>query len=334
MSPCRSTIRARRWALLLPALVLLAACGKVAASTGSRSSPSATPMSLPALKLAVLDAVGGHLSYCDPDLYPVARNQVDAAKARFPTIRQDAAAFAAILAREGFTRGQHFTTPDLIAISDDYKQIQAIDLTPAGTGYRFDLSVPQAGSDVGVWSLSGTVSRSGVVKLGPRKTGQRPSCPVCLAAGALIATPGGPIPVQKILVGMAVWTTDAQGRRVVGVVLRTGHMEAPLGHEVVHLVLSDGRSVTVSPGHPTADGRTVGELRPGDRYDGAVVRSAALAPYTGATWDLLPSGATGTYFADGVLLGSTLASTASAAGIESQAPHGEAAWKGPHLESQ
>jgi len=65
--------------------------------------------------------------------------------------------------------------------------------------------------------------------------------------------------------------------------------------------------VRVSPGHPTADGRAVGSLRAGDRYDGAVVTSATLVPYgEPATYDLLPSGPTGTYWANGVLLGSTL----------------------------
>jgi hypothetical protein len=84
-------------------------------------------------------------------------------------------------------------------------------------------------------------------------------------------------------------------------------MVAPAGHEVVRLALADGRVVVVSPGHPTADGRTVGRLRTGDRYDGSVVASATLLPYAGArTYDLLPSGPTGTYFADGILLGSTL----------------------------
>jgi hypothetical protein len=107
-------------------------------------------------------------------------------------------------------------------------------------------------------------------------------------------------------VGMPIWTTDLRGQRITGVVLETGHMQAPLGHEVVRLSLADGRTLTVSPGHPTADGRTVGVLRPGDRYDGTLVARATLIPYAGVTWDLLPSGPTGTYFVNGVLLGSTL----------------------------
>ena len=61
--------------------------------------------------------------------------------------------------------------------------------------------------------------------------------------------------------------------------------------------------VTTSPATPW---ETVGELQAGDRYDDSVVVSVTLLPYAGATWDLLPSGPTGTYFANGVLLGSTL----------------------------
>jgi hypothetical protein len=110
---------------------------------------------------------------------------------------------------------------------------------------------------------------------------------------------------------MRVWTLDPRGRRVAGVVLAIGEMKAPIGHEVVRLTMADGRTVVASPGHPTADGRTVGDLGPGDRYDGSVVTSATLKPYVGATWDLLPSGATETYFANGVLLESTLSRAAT-----------------------
>ena len=81
----------------------------------------------------------------------------------------------------------------------------------------------------------------------------------------------------------------------------------PLGHDAVRIELSDGRSVTASAGHPTVDGRTVGELRVGDRLDGAtIVAASAVHLIDGATYDLLPSGPTGRYWAGGVPLGSTL----------------------------
>jgi hypothetical protein len=91
------------------------------------------------------------------------------------------------------------------------------------------------------------------------------------------------------------------------VVLQTGRMQAPLGHKVVRVTLADGRTVVASPGHPTADGRAIGALEPGDQLDGSLVVAAILVDYAGGdTFDLLPSGPTGTYFVNGVLLGSTL----------------------------
>jgi len=65
--------------------------------------------------------------------------------------------------------------------------------------------------------------------------------------------------------------------------------------------------LSVSPGHPTADGRRVGDLETGDLLDGARLVGLEVVPYAhSATYDLLPSGDTGLYWADGILLGSTL----------------------------
>ena len=218
------------------------------------------------------------------------------------------AAFRAILEHEALTARQSFGPDQLVAISETYKQIQAIELELAGDLYRFTVSIPKDGSET-VERVSGTVDRAGSVHIEDREPGVRPNCPICLAEGSRIATPSGDVAVQDVKVGMPVWTTDLRGARTVGVVLRTGRSVAPSGHEVVRLTLADGRTVSVSPRHPTADGRAVGGLRSGDRYDGSRVTAARLVPYTaGATYDLLPSGATGTYFANEVLLGSTLIS--------------------------
>ena len=301
MNEGRSRIRRWGWSVLLGLLLVAAACGEQAASSG-------TPKSLPAIRLAVLTAVGGRLDYCDPDVYPVGRdNELEAAKARFPSIEADKAVFQAILQHEGLTADQHFTDAQLIAINNDYKQMQAIHLVPAGAGFRFDLMVPKANAPTSKEQVTGTVSRSGSVTIQHRGPGHPLPCPICLASGVRIATPFGEIPVQRVRVGMLVWTTDLHGRRIPAVVLQTGSMQAPLAHEVIRLSLADGRTVTVSPGHPTADGRPLGSLRIGDRFDGSRVVAAAPLGYSGAfTYDLLPSGPTGTYFANGVLLGSTL----------------------------
>jgi len=78
-------------------------------------------------------------------------------------------------------------------------------------------------------------------------------------------------------------------------------------HVMVHLILKDGRELYASPGHPTTDGRTLGQLKVGDSLDGSVVMVAQLVPYNQSyTYDLLPAGDTGFYWADGILIASTL----------------------------
>ena len=69
----------------------------------------------------------------------------------------------------------------------------------------------------------------------------------------------------------------------------------------------------MSPGHPTADSRTFGDLAAGDLLDGVAIERAELIPYRHPfTHDILPDSDTGTYFAAGVLVGSTLWSETAA----------------------
>jgi len=76
---------------------------------------------------------------------------------------------------------------------------------------------------------------------------------------------------------------------------------------MVHLKLADGRELLASPGHRTADGRQLGALAVGDRLDGSTITLWEVVPYSGDhTYDLLPAGPTGTYWANGILLLSTL----------------------------
>jgi len=132
-------------------------------------------------------------------------------------------------------------------------------------------------------------------------------CPICLAGGTLIDTPSGLVPVKDLQVSTSVWTTDKTGQRVSGVIIKTSKVPVPPTHQMVHLVLNDGRELFVSPGHPTIDGRTVGDLVSGEVYDGAIIVGTAHVSYgDGATYDLLPSGDTGFYWANGILIGSTL----------------------------
>jgi hypothetical protein len=74
--------------------------------------------------------------------------------------------------------------------------------------------------------------------------------------------------------------------------------------------LNDGRELYVSGNHPTADGRTMGQLFMGDRLDGSEIDLIEYVPYNGqVTYDILPSSETSFYWANGILVKSTLASS-------------------------
>ncbi len=132
-------------------------------------------------------------------------------------------------------------------------------------------------------------------------------CPICLAEGTLIDTPRGLVPVENLQDGMSIWTINKSGKRVEGKVIKWSNTQVPVDHEMVKLLFADGRSLLVSPGHPTIDGRTVGNIEVGEIYDKGRVISVKRVNYNGKyTFDILPSGETGYYFANGILVDSTL----------------------------
>lgn len=304
-----------KWPLLTALILLvLAACSGGASGSSATvpvptSSPTPGPTLGPAsLKLALMEA-HGPLWYCDPDFYPVARGEeIDHARERWSEVVADADAFAAIAKKLGFDPAADFTDSQKLGVYQVWKTLAAVALDPIGNNtFRFDyLAEPKPGAARGT-RTAGTITATGVIKIDQQADADEPICPICLARGTLIETPEGPLPVEDIEVGDPVWTLDAGGRRVVGAVLVVGSTEAPVNHHVVHLTLADGRTVTASPGHPLADGLRLGDLRVGDPVDGSFVASARLIPYTGdRTFDLIVSGSTGTYFVDGIPLGSTL----------------------------
>lgn len=126
-------------------------------------------------------------------------------------------------------------------------------------------------------------------------------CPRCLHRGTKIATPNGEVAVERLHVGDPIWTTTSDGRRVATTVRTTSWTPAPREHRMLSIRLADGRVLVASPGHPMADGTPLSALA----SDGAhSIRETSLDD--DRTFDVRPDGETGRYWAEGILLGSTL----------------------------
>jgi hypothetical protein len=308
----------RRLALLVLclAVVVLAGCtllGGAGATPGPTivpgpSIPPGTTLDAGDLRLLLVDRLGARW-YCDRDEFPVAvADEQTRAVQRFAEMQAEGVIYRAALRRLGMAGRTTFSDADKLVIYRLWKVALSIPFDAIGGGrYRFDYSAqPIAGASEGV-RTTGTIDGQGAITVEARAPTGEPNCPICLAQGTRIDTPRGSVAVEDLALGDPVWTLDAGGRRIAGVVIALGSTVAPADHHVIRLFLADGRTVTASPGHPLADGRTLGDLRVGDPVDGSVVVSLASLPYAGGeTFDLVASGPTGIYLSDGIPLGTTL----------------------------
>jgi hypothetical protein len=288
--------------------VFLALAAVACGSTGGGGGGAVgTPLSITQLKFKVIDAVGAPV-FCDPDFYPLARPEGEQASADtyYPQIRADAELYSAIVAHEHLPAGDLDEGQKLV-LYRAYKELRALVLTKHGDPYTFQIRAKNPGTNAGVDLVDGSVRADGVVTVTSRSRSAMPPCPICLAAATLIATPHGDVRVTDVMPGMLVWTSTPDGERAAEPVVMVGSTVVPSTHLMVHLRLADGRDLLASPGHRTADGRALGSLAAGDALDGSNITVWELVPYNGTrTYDLLPVGPTGTYWADGIPLSSTL----------------------------
>jgi hypothetical protein len=222
----------------------------------------------------------------------------------FAQIRQDAETFGAIVQRLGLGTTRDFSSEQKIAVYSEYmKLVCGMTFEHQEKDYRFELS------SVKGFRFKGQIRRTGEIIVTEKKPTLN-ACPVCLAEDTRVDTPHGPKFIKDLTVGMMVWSLDAKGNKIAVPIISVSSAIVLPTQQIVHLVLRDGRELLASPRHPTADNRNIGELMTGSTYDGSVVDNSELIAYSGRkTYDLLPGGPTGFYWANGVLVGSTLHST-------------------------
>jgi hypothetical protein len=287
---------------------------QIATKGGTPAPEGTTRLSLGELKYRLLHKYPNFF-FCDPDFFPLSYgNEQELALARFPEIQNKTGTYRAILKHTKLRGGANLSDSQKLIVYREFKKLNALILEPSGKVYKFRLGVltdnkgqvgphPQGGDGL---IIEGRITKMGRITV-DKSNLTRLSCPICLAANTLIDTPGGPVAVQYLGKGRSVWTLDVAGHRVAAHVVQVARVRVPTTHRMVRLRLDDGRGVLASPDHPTADGRTLAQLHRGDAFDGAHVLSAERTRYAdGYTYDILPSGSTGAYWANGILLGSTL----------------------------
>jgi len=133
------------------------------------------------------------------------------------------------------------------------------------------------------------------------------SCTECKCASpdTPIATANGERAIQDLAVGDLVYSV--QDGAIGLVPIRQVHRVPVTEHRVLRIEFASGAHFEMSAGHPTAQGRPIADLAVGQAILGERVTSITEIAYRHPyTYDILPDSDTGSYFADGVLVGSTL----------------------------
>jgi hypothetical protein len=291
--------------LLLPAMaILMFSCGCTIreSSTTPTSTPTVTA-SYNIFQLKYRLFYEFDVFWCDPHFWPIVRpdQEKQDALAEFPVIQADNDEFTAI---RDYLSLEYKDSEEKVLVYRQHKKLgTAVQMTASGDLYNFTL---RDGEGQG-WRYEGTITRHGEITV----TGKAESintCPICLTGGTMIDTPGGLIPVEELRSGMLVFTPDGMGNPVAVKITQISRTEVPAGFRVLEITLADGRVITASPGHPTSQGKALDAYLVGEMLDSsAVVRIQNVTYDGGATYDILPDGLSGCYWANGILLGSTLA---------------------------
>lgn len=271
---------------------------------GVTQADPTTPVGAPDLKYKLIEQFGAPF-FCDLDKWPVARPEEPRAKEWLSQADLSDPEFKAMSSHLNLQKpADHLQESEILSLYREHKMLQSVTVEGSGNNFTFAIRTGKAGEQGE--AISGTISAGGVISVQHRETLWN-TCPKCLSYGTRIDTPQGEVSVQDLRPGMPIWSVDKDGTRIAVVVASVIRVPVPLDHEVVRVRLDNGRLLIASPAHPLADGRLIGQLQSGDEIPGNQILGAERTRYTaGYTYDVLPAGPTGYYWAEGVLLATTI----------------------------
>ena len=88
----------------------------------------------------------------------------------------------------------------------------------------------------------------------------------------------------------------------------TNKVQISAQHSMIVLELADGRKLQVTAEHPSStEKKSLDQYAVGEELNGSKIITKTIVTYTEEyTYDILPDSETGTYWANGILIGSTL----------------------------
>jgi len=126
--------------------------------------------------------------------------------------------------------------------------------------------------------------------------------PICLSAETRIKTPT----IEKVVTDLkeSDFVISDNGKLVK--IKKTSKTEAKK-HKILKITFHDATTLEISPNHPTSDRKLFKELKIGDLIGGKqIIEIKEILYKYKYTYDILPDSETGNYYANGVLIGSTL----------------------------
>lgn len=130
----------------------------------------------------------------------------------------------------------------------------------------------------------------------------------CLPGSTQILTSVGNVPIDQLKENDKVLSINSKGEKVEMRIKMVNKVEIVGAHSMVLIELKDGRKLQVSPGHPSSiANKNLGEFIVGEKLEGvSIVKITDISYAEPFTFDILPEGDTGFYWANGILIGSTL----------------------------